>query len=266
MNSTRGASAFAVAVSLALAWLLAAQPAAAAEDSYVALGDSYSSGVGTREYIEDGSGCQRSTYAYPSLEAENLGVALDFQACSGASTQNVLDSQVGALDADTALVTITVGGNDIGFSHVLTECAKPVWAADCMGAIDGAQAILRDELPGRLNNVFDEISERAPSADVVVGGYPRLFNGEDCNAGTWFGPNEQDRLNATADELAATIEEAASAHSFDFVDVRDAFTGHAVCDADAWINGLSNPVTESYHPNRDGQSAYADLFDPALQS
>ncbi len=40
--------------------------------SYVALGDSYSSGTGTRTYISDGTSCQRSVYAYPSLDADGL--------------------------------------------------------------------------------------------------------------------------------------------------------------------------------------------------
>ena len=67
--------------------LFAARPAHAAV-SYVALGDSYSSGVGTRSYISDGSSCQRSTYAYPYLVAQARGYALSFQACSGAKTAN----------------------------------------------------------------------------------------------------------------------------------------------------------------------------------
>lgn len=66
----------------ALTLALIASPAHAAGNSYVALGDSYSSGVGTGAYINDGTSCQRSVYAYPSLIAAARGYALSFRACS----------------------------------------------------------------------------------------------------------------------------------------------------------------------------------------
>ena len=64
---------------------------------YVALGDSYSSGTGTRSYLADGTSCQRSTYAYPSLIAAARGYALNFRACSGAKVADVTNTQLGAL-------------------------------------------------------------------------------------------------------------------------------------------------------------------------
>src|ERR1700754_4122000 len=68
-------------------------PANAAAPAYVALGDSYSSGVGTRSYIDDGTDCERSTFAYPSLIAAQRGYALDFRACSGATIPDVTNTQ-----------------------------------------------------------------------------------------------------------------------------------------------------------------------------
>ena len=127
-----------------------------------------------------------------------------------------------------------------------------------------AQAIITGQLPSRLDALYADIRSRAVYADVVVVGYPRLFNGEDCNAGTFFSPAEQERLNGTADLLAQVTSERAVAAGFDFVDPRGYFTGHAVCDSPEWVNGLSHPVSESYHPNRDGQLAYADLVDDQL--
>ena len=64
-----------------------------AAPSYVALGDSYSSGVGTRSYLSDGSSCQRSVYAYPSLIATARGYALNFRACSGAKVADVTSTR-----------------------------------------------------------------------------------------------------------------------------------------------------------------------------
>ena len=96
-------------------------------------------------------------------------------------------------------------------------------------------------------------------------GYPRLFNDEDCNAFTWFSPTDESQLNATADLLDKTLAAAASAKGFSFADPTSAFIGHAVCGNPEWLNGLSNPVSESYHPNRTGHaSGYTPLVSPLL--
>ena len=254
------------AVLLALAApLLAAPPASTAAPSYVALGDSYSSGTGTRSYIADGTSCQRSTYAYPSLVAAARGYSLNFRACSGADVADVTNTQLGALSASTSYVTISVGGNDAGFADVLTECATPWWAGDCDGAIDQAQAFINNTLPGRLSTLYASIRAKAPSAKVVVVGYPRIFMGEDCNAGTWFSPSEQTRLNQTADLLNSRTATQAAARGFGFANPTSRFVGHAVCDDVEWINGLSNPVSESYHPNKPGHSSgYTPTVSPLL--
>lgn len=245
--------------------LATAPPAQAAAPSYVALGDSYSSGTGTRSYISDGTSCQRSAYAYPSLVAAARGYALNFRACSGARISDVTTTQLGALSASTSYVTISVGGNDAGFADVLTECATPWWAGDCNGAIDDAQAFINNTLPGRLSTLYASIRSKAPNAKVVVVGYPRIFMGEDCNAGTWFSPSEQTRLNQTADLLNSRTSTQAAARGFAFANPTSRFVGHAVCDDVEWINGLSNPISESYHPNKAGHSSgYTTTVSPLL--
>ena len=242
-----------------------AAPAGAAGASYVALGDSYSSGVGTRSYISDGTSCQRSTYAYPYLVAQARGYTLNFQACSGATTTTVTNSQLGALNTGTRYVTISVGGNDAGFSSVVTECAQPGWMSDCTGKINTANSFINNTLPGRLNTLYASIKSKAPNAKVVVVGYPRLFMGEDCNAATFFSPDEETKLNATADLLNSKLSAAAGAKGFTFANPTSRFVGHAVCDSVEWLNGLSNPISESYHPNRLGQSSgYYPLVNPLL--
>ena len=255
-----------VAAALAVTPLLiSSQGASAAAESYVALGDSYSSGVGTGAYIDDGSSCQRSVHAYPSLIAAATGYALNFRACSGASVADVTSSQLSALSAGTTKVSISVGGNDAGFSDVLTECALPAWSSDCAGAVQNSQNYINNTLPGSLSALYASIRSAAPNARVVVVGYPRIFNGEDCNAFTWFSPDDEARLNASADLINSRLSEAASAKGFDFVNPVNAFIGHAVCDNPEWLNGLSNPVSESFHPNRDGQtSGYTPLVSPQL--
>jgi lysophospholipase L1-like esterase len=256
-----------MAAALTLLAPLAGQlPAArAAAPSYVALGDSFSSGVGTRSYISDGSSCQRSVYAYPSLIAAARGYTLNFRACSGAKVADVTGTQLSALTASTSYVTISVGGNDAGFADVLTTCAQPSWSSNCNGAIDRAQAYINGTLPASVAALYTKIRAKSPSAKVVVAGYPRVFNGEDCNSFTWFSPSEETRLNQTTDLLNSRLSAAATKAGFTYANPTQPFVGHAVCDGTAWINGLANPVTESYHPNRSGQgSGYTPLVSPKL--
>jgi hypothetical protein len=236
--------------------ILGAAAAPAAATRYVALGDSYSSGTGTRTYYD--SNCQRSIYAYPYL-LHNAHTDWTFvhAACAGAKTGDVINTQSSSLTSDTNWVTYTIGGNDAGFSSVITTCAYPSWASDCNGAIDKAQAYITNTLPVQLDQVNNTIKSRSPSAEVIVLDYPHLFMGEDCNAGTWFSPSEETRLNQTADMLRDQLSAAATRAGANFVfrDVIPPFIGHAICDPVEWINGLSNPVGESYHPNTLGHSS-----------
>lgn len=252
---------FARVTCVVVAAMLLGAGSASAGERYVALGDSFSSGTGTRTYFD--SSCQKSVYAYPSLvDTQRPNTDLVFAACSGARTGDVLAGQVSSLTTGTRWVTITIGGNDAGFSSVITECAQPSWSSNCTAAIDSAQAYIRNTLPGRLDQVYSAIKSRAPSATVIVLSYPRLFMGEDCNAGTWFSATEMTRLNQTADLLRDKTRERATAAgaNFRFKDAIPPFVGHAVCSSTEWINGLSNPLGESYHPNRSGHSAgYAPL-------
>ena len=237
-----------VAVLVVLALLLTA--AGAVAEQYVALGDSYSSGVGTRTYFEEG--CKRSLAAYPELIArERANTSLVFAACSGAKTGDVLSRQVSSLTSSTAIVTITIGGNDAGFSEVITQCALP-WPWSCNSNISNAQSYIRNTLPGLLNNVYSTIRSHSPSARLLVLGYPRLFMGVDCNAGTFFSEDEMRRLNETADILRNVTRERTVAAGGTFLDAIPPFTGHAVCSSSEWLNGLSNPIEESYHPNTNG--------------
>jgi lysophospholipase L1-like esterase len=244
---------------LAVVFLLLAFTATAVADNYVALGDSYSSGTGTRSYTLD-STCQRSIYAYPYLVAQaRPNTNLTFVACSGAQTADVMNNQVSSVNSSTNIVTITIGGNDAGFSSVVTQCALP-WPWSCDSNITNARNFISNTLPGRLDTVYNAIRSRSASATVVVLGYPRLFMGVDCNAGTFFSTDEMTKMNATADLLRDVTRTRATAHGFTFKDAIPGFTGHAVCSSTEWLNGLSNPTSDSYHPNRLGQSSgYAPL-------
>ncbi|MCC3763838.1 SGNH/GDSL hydrolase family protein [Glycomyces sp. TRM65418] len=268
MSLPRSISTMAAATVAAFVCVMALTSGAAQAQTieYVALGDSYASGVGTRSYIDDGSGCSRSNAAYPALIADEIGADLTFAACSGATTGDLLAGQLGGLSDGTDLVTVTIGGNDTGWAGVVQKCAYPYpWT--CTAEIAAAERFVREQLPAKLHAVYDAIATAAPNAEVVVLGYPRLFNGEQCNAITRISPAEQAALNDAADLLGDTIGTVAGSHGFQYVDVRDAFEGHAVCDDVEWINGLSYPIIESYHPNAAGQrDGYYALLNALVRS
>jgi lysophospholipase L1-like esterase len=242
---------------------LAVPAVAAAGSPYVALGDSYASGVGTRTYYNDGTSCQRSPDAYGPLIAAARGYSLTFEACSGAKTTDVNSGQLGPLNGSTKLVTITIGGNDAGFSTVIVDCAA--WYFPCQSAIDNANSFIRNRLPALLDTTYAEIRSHAPSAHVVVLGYPHLFtsNGATCNFDALTSYHEQE-LNGTADLIDGVIAGRAAAHGFTYVDPRNAFNSHEVCSSSEWLNGLSWPTSESFHPNVSGQADFASLIEPVL--
>lgn len=243
------------------------QPASAqaASNGYVALGDSYSSGEGTRDYFKDGTSCDRSAKSYGALIASQKGYSLTLAACSGATTGDVTSQQLSSLKSDTALVTMTIGGNDVGFADIITECAKPGWWGDCTKKVDGALSVVNGQMSGRLGALYAKIRSASPKAKVVVSGYPHLFNGKDCNIATFFTSEEMSKLNAATDTFNGVIKKAATDAGFSYVDPVGAFTGHATCDKAAWINNLTMPVAASFHPNVDGhRSGYAPVFSASI--
>ena len=253
-----------VALLATLGLLVGPLPAYAAPQNLVAVGDSFASGVGSFVYYDDGSDCYRSPFSYPSQLAGATGLPLTLLACSGATTDDVRREQVPFIPDGADLVTVTVGGNDIGYAPVITTCGLPGWLGNCHAAINEALDTLRYELPARLATVYAEVKAEAEGARIVVTGYPLLFNGTDCNLFTFFTADEMARLNAATNALNKVIKTAADAAGLAFVAVAPDFAGHAVCDRRPWINGLVLPVVNSYHPNVVGHTAYAILVAPAL--
>jgi lysophospholipase L1-like esterase len=254
----------AVTASLAaLAAVSIATPASAQTAvRYVALGDSYSSGVGAGSYIGSSGSCDRSTHAYPQLWAgAHAPAAYTFAACSGATTGSVISGQLAALSSATTLVSITVGGNDVGFSSVMETCVLSS-TGTCVSAIDTAEAEMTSKLPAELNAVLAGIAAEAPHARVVVLGYPDLY--DLSKSATCIGLSTTDRkdLNAAADELDGQMHAAASRHGDVFADVRGAFAGHEICDSGSWLHSVNFlDIGESYHPTAAGQ---ADAYEPVF--
>jgi lysophospholipase L1-like esterase len=201
--------------------------AAAAGAGYVALGDSYSSGVGTGSYTLD-SACKRSVYAYPYLYAQlHPGTSLAFVACSGAKTSDVLTTQLPAVTDTATLVTMTIGGNDIGFANLIYQCTL----SDCSAALDATQANLEAALGTSLDNVYAAVKSRAPFATVIVLGYPQVFSSSGCFGTLGITSTERAKANSLAVALDKVISKHATADGVTYRSAIDAFTGHAVCSS-----------------------------------
>ncbi|MFI1164238.1 SGNH/GDSL hydrolase family protein [Streptomyces sp. NPDC020801] len=243
-----------LSIGLALTGAATAQASQmAAAGGYVALGDSYSSGVGAGSYIGSSGSCDRSTKAYPYLwNAAHSPSSFDFTACSGARTDDVLANQLGPLGSATSLVSITIGGNDAGFSDVMTTCVLQS-DSDCVSRINTAKAYVDSTLPGKLDNLYSVIRSKAPSAHVVVIGYPRFYLlGQSCLG---LSATKRSAIDGAADYIDAAIAKVAADHGFTFGDVRSTFSGHEICSSSSWLHSVNwLNIGESYHPTAAGQS------------
>ena len=258
----------AVAVSTAgLVTTVSVMPAAGAVSSvsYVALGDSYSSGLGAGSYISSSGSCDRSTNAYPEQWAgANSPASFVSVACAGATTSDVINSQVSALSAATTLVSITIGGNDAGFSGVMETCVLRS-TSSCLSAVAKAKAFVTTQLPARLVSTLQAIRQHAASARVVLLGYPDLY--DLSKSGSCIGLSTQDRtaLNEGADALDSALGTAvttAADRNIVYADVRGQFAGHEICDSGSWLHSVDIlAISSSYHPTASGQKlGYRPVF------
>jgi len=243
-----------------------APPATAAGANYVALGDSYSSGVGAGSYTASSGSCDRSTKAFSQLWA-NAHAPASYRsvACSGATTADVTNNQLAALTSNTTLASITIGGNDVGFATVLEDCVL-YGTTTCVREVNAAESQARAILPSRLDTLYSAIRGRSPAARVVVLSYPRFYD-----TSVWFCVGLSDtsrrKINEGADVLDGLAQAAAGRRGFPFADVRLRFAaGHEICDGSAsWLHAVDfGDVGSSYHPTAAGQSGgYLPAFTAA---
>jgi lysophospholipase L1-like esterase len=239
---------------IAMTVLLTAGPAAADTRNYVALGDSYSSGVGAGSYTAESGSCDRSTNAYSALWAKaHSPASYRSVACSGATTTSVINTQLSALSSATTLVSVTAGGNDVGFSNIMTTCVL-YGTSQCVAAVDAAETKARNNLPSLLDNLYNGIRSHAANARVVVLDYPVFY---DTSVSFCIGLSGTSR--AKIDEginlVDGIIKTAAAGHGFAFAEARSTFLGHEICDGTSWLHSLNYlDLGVSYHPTAAGQS------------
>jgi lysophospholipase L1-like esterase len=247
-----------------VALVVTGAPAAlAAGDNYVALGDSYSSGVGAGDYTAEGGDCDRSPNAYSALwAADHAPASYVSVACSGATTADVVNNQLSALSSATTLVSITIGGNDENFAGIMEDCnlgSDDTCVSEIQAAEDDAQATL----PGKLGSLYGQIAADAPNARVVVLDYPEFYDlASDC---VGLSQTKRTKIDEGIDVLDSITGTAAGNAGFTFADVRGAFAGREICDDNRWLHSVNfSDFSESYHPTADGHSqAYYPVFSAA---
>jgi lysophospholipase L1-like esterase len=258
---------FGIAVLASPVGLIAASPAAnaAAAVHYVALGDSYSSGVGAGDYVSSSGSCDRSSLAYPEQWADGNSPASSVSvACSGATTADVLSSQVSALSSSTTLVSITIGGNDAGFSSVMETCVLES-TSSCLNSVAASEAYVADELPARLDTTLQTIRTDAHRAKIVVLGYPDLYDLSKSSSCIGLSTADRTALNQGAGDLDSALATAAATEGDTFADVRSEFAGHEICDSGSWLHSVDIfSISSSYHPTAAGQElGYLPAFTSA---
>lgn len=253
--------------------LAAAPPAVAVQaelrDAYVALGDSYASGNGAGEYDPASGDCHRSALAYPKVwAAKHPTIPTSTYACSGATTDNVLhqgmpdEQQLKNSLSEATMASVMIGGNDIGFAAAITKCLLGTDQACTAYINDVVRAAIETDLPAKLDRVYKQVRDLAPSASVQVVGYPHLFSdGDSCTKNKWS-TAKRNALNNASDLLATTIETRAKKAGFSYRDTRPVFNGHGVCGTDPWIHNFAEGthVWEFFHPTASGHAAIATLL------
>lgn len=231
----------------------AAPPDAA---QYIALGDSYAAGQGAVPYTDPA--CLVSKKGYPVIADRMRHLELTANAaCSGNSTADVIASLPWTVDADTDLVTVTAGGIDLGTNAILAACSMAPDSFACASAINAAYMKLSDgTVFTNVATMIGTIRAYAPTAKIVVTGYPLLFDPAHP-----FAPI----ANPAVEALNGVIAAAAAYSGAQYVDVAAAFAGHGIGSADPWINfnpaNLADPA--NFHPNGEGyrHGYYASLVD-----
>jgi lysophospholipase L1-like esterase len=261
-------------VALVFAPAASANPAPAGQ-VYVALGDSYTASPLTGPLAGPPPGCLRSTNNYPHLVAERTGARLTDVSCSGAQTRDLAAPQTvqggqnppqyAALGAGTQLVTVGIGGNDIGFGEIVQSCVSPTpFGTPCrdryVQGIHDELAARIDAVGDRLDDVLDEVHRRAPTARVLLVGYPSILpaQGPGCFPVVPYTAGDVDYLRGVLTHLNEQIADAASDGEATYVDTATPTVGHDVCTPPGtrWIEGLV-PTAPAYpvHPNALGAAA-----------
>lgn len=276
----------AVSLIVALTALFAAAGARAA-DNYVALGDSYAAGPFIPNPVLP-LGCLKSDRNYPRLSAPAIGLPLRDASCSGARTDNMLMSQsvspgpdnppqFNSLAGDTRVVSVTIGGNDIGFSEILRSCVTVnPFGSPCRNryAPSGQPDQISQRIAGAAPKVaatFQGIRARSPLARIYATNYPAIFpeTGYGCFPQVPIAWNDVPYLRAKQRELNAMIAAQAAANGVRLVDWYTASIGRDSCKSSStrWVEPIvPGSVAAPVHPNLRGMQGMSGLLIAAVRA
>ncbi|MGW2705901.1 SGNH/GDSL hydrolase family protein [Streptomyces sp. NPDC001340] len=243
--------------------------------TYVSLGDSYTSGPLIPRQTD--ANCARSDHNYPSLvAAQREATVFKDVSCAGATTnemwkpQGTNAPQLDALGRDTDLVTVQIGGNDVGFGSIIGTCARlgaqdptgnPCERSYEAGGYDQLALTVLETAP-KIDRVLRAVHARAPHARVVLVGYPDLLpdDGSGCFPSVPFAQRDFPYLRDTEKRLNLMLRLVAAWNRAEYVDTYGPTVGHDMCKApaDRWIEPLqpASPAAPA-HPNAKGEAAMA---------
>jgi len=253
--------------------------------SYVSLGDSYAAGPFIPSPVPP-LGCLKSDHNYPHLAAPSIGPLRD-PSCSGAKTDDMTNPQeveidgpnppqFDSLEAGTEVVSLTIGGNDIGFSEIAESCITlNPFSSPCKDKYDsGGHDQIAERIAAtapKVAAVLQGIHARSPQARVFVVNYPAIF--PETGSGCWpqmpVSFSDAPYLRAKEQELDAMIATQAAANGAKLVNWYQASIGHDACKSSTvrWVEPLvpNNPAAP-IHPNLRGMEGAASLLIAAVNS
>jgi lysophospholipase L1-like esterase len=256
----------------ALAVLAALAAAGARAANYVSLGDSYAAGPLIPNPVLP-LGCLKSDHNYPHLAAPGIGLTLRDASCSGATTTDMTNPQnvdpdgpnppqFNSLDTSTTVVSLTIGGNDIGFSEVVESCitynpfSSPCKNKYASGGKDQLAERIEATAP-KVAAVLQGIHSRSPAAKIYVVNYPAIF--PETGSGCWpqmpVSFTDAPYLRATEQRLNSMLATQASANGATLVNWYQASIGHDACKGTStrWVEPLvPGTLAAPIHPNKAG--------------
>ncbi len=282
MKFTRLCAAFVVMVVAACTQTPSTAPSLPPGARYVAMGSSFAAGPGIPDYYEaTPAPCYRSTQNYAHQLASRLKLSLTDVSCSGATTAHLtgprgaIPPQLDALTPDTRLVTLTIGGNDLGYIGGLTtaSCAglkkETGIAADCAPIIVPPAEQTYTDLAQRMDVVAKEIRRRAPQAKLVFVDYLAVLPESGTCPATPLDTFQADGARYTARRVAEITRNVAGQNNASIVTASEFSKGHDACSTDPWMNGYPRPEAPVngtlYHPNAKGMTAVADALEALLR-
>jgi lysophospholipase L1-like esterase len=270
---------------LAALAVLAVAATGARAANYVALGDSYAAGPFIPNPVLP-LGCLKSDHNYPHVAAPSIGLTLRDASCSGATTVDMTNPQsvspdgpnppqLNSLDASTTVVSLTIGGNDIGFSEVAEGCitlnpfSHPCLDKYDAGGVDQLKARIEATAP-KVAAVLQGIHTRSPAAKIYVVNYPAIF--PETGSGCWpqmpIGFQDAPYLRSTEQRLNSMLATQAAANGATLVNWYGASIGHDACKGTStrWVEPLvPGTLAAPIHPNKQGMAGGAATLVAAVK-